>query len=78
MAAQVIEDTKIQLTNKNKDIIAMIIEREPTKGYLDLTGRFPYKSAQGNQYIFVTYHVTSNAILAKAIKNRESEEITKA
>ena len=56
----------------------MIIEREPTKGYLDLTGRFPYKSAQGNQYIFVAFHVTTNAILAKAIKNRESDEITRA
>ena len=78
MAAQVIEETNTPITNKNKDIIAMIIEREPTKGYLDLTGRFPYKSAQGNQYIFVAFHVPTNAILAKAIKNRESEEITKA
>ena len=56
----------------------MIIEQELTKGYVDLTGRFPYKSARGNQCIFVAFHVDSNAILVKAIKNRESDEITKA
>jgi hypothetical protein len=79
MAATITEQTTInQSIPKTKDTIAMIIENDTTKGYLDLTGRFPYKSAQGNQYIFVAFHVDGNAILVKGIKNRESEEITKA
>ena len=76
MAALMIEH--LTITPKSKDIIAMVIEREATKGYLHLTGRFPYRLAQGNQYVFVTYHVAANAILIKAIKNRESDEVTKA
>ena len=76
MAASMIET--ITTTPKTKDVIATVIERETTKGYLDLTGRFPYKSAQGNQYIFVAYHVTASTILIKAIKNKDSDEITKA
>ena len=43
---------------------------------MDLTGRFPYKSAHGNQYILVAYHYDANAILAQPIKNREAATIT--
>ena len=78
MAAAINETKTTDKTKKTRDTIAIILEYEPTKGYIDLTGRFPYRSAQGNQYIFVTYHVDSDAILVKAIKNREAGEITKA
>ena len=47
-------------------------------GYVDLTGRFPYISAQGNQYILVAYGYDSNAILVEPIKNRNANTITKA
>ena len=47
-------------------------------GYLDLTGRFPYRSSRGNQYILTVYDYDSNAILVKAIKNRQAESITSA
>ena len=41
-------------------------------GYLDLTGRFPYPSSNGNQYIMVAYDYDSNAIIAQPIKNRQA------
>ena len=49
-----------------------------TVGYWDLAGRFPYRSAQGNQYIMIAYHVDSNAILLQPLKNRESDSIITA
>ena len=47
-----------------------------TKGYMDLTGRFPYTSARGNQYILIIYDYDSNCILATATKSRQSGELT--
>ena len=45
---------------------------------MDLTGRFPYKSSRGIEYILITYHIVSNAILGQAIKNRLALTITNA
>ena len=45
-------------------------------GYIDLTGRFPFRSQKGNQYFLVDYHYDANAIHAQPIKNRESKSIT--
>ena len=47
-------------------------------GYSDLTGRFPYVSSQGNQYVLVMYDYDSNAILAEPVKNRQAAVLTKA
>ena len=44
------------------------------KGYCDLTGRFPYKSSRGTQYLFVMYDYDSNAILFEGLKTRQSGE----
>ena len=46
--------------------------------FFDLTGRFPHQSAQGNNYLMVTYDYDSNAILVQAIATREASAITKA
>ena len=43
--------------------------------YVDLTGRFPYRSSRGNQYFLVIYDYDSNAILAEVLKNRTAGEI---
>ena len=43
--------------------------------YTDLTGRFPNQSSRGNNYIFVAYNYDNNAILTKAIPNRETDTI---
>jgi hypothetical protein len=48
------------------------------KGFMDLTGRFPYKSSRGNEYILIAYHFDSNAILGLPIKNRQAKTITTA
>jgi hypothetical protein len=46
--------------------------------YTDLTGRFPTMSMENNQYVFVAYDYTTNAILVRAIPNREATTIAKA
>ena len=46
--------------------------------YTDLTGRFPYKSTRGNEYMFVMYDFDSNAISARPLKNRQAKTILDA
>ena len=46
--------------------------------YSDLTGRFPYTSSRGNQYIMVAYHYDANAILVEPIKNRNAQTLVQA
>ena len=48
------------------------------KTYMDLTGRFPYKSSRSNECILIAYHIDSNAILGQAIKKRLALTITNA
>ena len=47
-------------------------------GYADLTGRFPFVSSRGNQYLLIVYDYDSNAILAEPIKSRRAKDITTA
>jgi hypothetical protein len=62
---------------KTNDAAYSIIQFTPKdKAYIDLTGRFPYTSSRGNQYILVGYHYDSNAILVTPLKNRTAGEIT--
>ena len=46
--------------------------------YSDQTGRFPYRSSRGNEYIMVMYDYDSNAILATPLKNRQAKTIADA
>ena len=46
--------------------------------YINLTGRFPYRSAGGNKYVLVGYHYNANPILCTALKKRQAVTITKA
>ena len=48
--------------------------KEYYKGYLDLIGRFPYRSGQRNQYTLVALFVDANAILVQAIKTENSKK----
>ena len=62
---------------RSNNVLYTIFDSSPTElSYIDLTGRFPYKSARGNQYILVAYHHDANAILAQPLKNREAATIT--
>jgi hypothetical protein len=40
------------------------------RSYLDLTGRFPAKSQDGNLYVLILYTYNNNAILVEPLKNR--------
>ena len=49
---------------RSHDCCATIIPFSPTnKAFLDLTGRFPHKSSQGNEYIMVVYDYDSTVIV---------------
>ena len=53
---------------ENHVIYTLIESSSKGMGYIDLMGRFPFRSAKGNQYIMVAYHYDANAIIGKAIK----------
>ena len=64
---------------KTNEVICSVIQTNTTElGFTDLTGRFPYRSSRGNEYILVAYNYDGNCILAEAIKNREAKSITDA
>ena len=54
------------------------LQHSHDKAYADLTGRFSYKSSNGNEYILIIDHVYSNAILGFPIKNRQTATIKNA
>lgn len=77
------EDTDPKITSaddpKVYECYAIIQKFDPKeKAYLDLTGRFPYISSRGNQYLLVVYDYDSNAILVEPLKNRQAAVIRKA
>jgi hypothetical protein len=43
--------------------------------YHDLTGRFPHRSARGNEYLLIVYDHDSNSILQSPLKNKTGAEI---
>ena len=56
----------------------MVINRNDLpKAYTYLTGRLPCKSNSGNDYVLVAYCFNGNRIIARALKNRKAETITK-
>ena len=46
--------------------------------YTDQTGRFPYQSAQGKNYVMVCYDFDANVILVQLLKNRETDSLIDA
>ena len=55
---------------KTNEVIYALFDSSPTGlAYINLTGRFPYRSSRGNEYILVGYHYDANAILCTALKN---------
>ena len=49
-----------------------------SNAYFDLTGRFPQRSMQGNQYLMIDYHYDTNSILAEPMRDRSATSITQA
>ena len=62
----------------NISIFNIIQTKATNRAYTDLTGRFPYRSSRGSEYILVGYNYDGNYILAEVIKNREAKSITNA
>ena len=48
------------------------------KGFMDLTGRFPFKSAREMEYLLIAYVYDANAILVEPLKNKQAKTITDA
>ena len=44
---------------------------------MDRTGRFPYKSSTGNEYIPIAYYVDLNIIIGTPAKNRQANTLEK-
>jgi len=60
----------------NETVYAMVDPRKMGSASMDLTGRFPYTSRRGNQYILVGYHYDANYIAVTPLKRRTGTEIT--
>ena len=65
-------------TNTTNELYHSIYKLGEDKNYMDLTGRFPYQSSRGNNYVYLSYHYDANAILLQMLKNREAESIKDA
>ena len=68
------------LVAENDDIFccAALADRNENTVYMDMTGKFPHRSINGNQCMLVVYDYATNAILVEAIKNFESNTICEA
>ena len=67
-----------KLIRPSNDVMCLLMPFQAKNlGYFDLTGRFPYTSSRGNQYIMVMYHYDHNAILVEATKSRQAAELKK-
>ena len=55
---------------RTHDVLCAIFDSNElaSKSYSEQTGKFPIKSTQGNQYIFIIYHYDKNTIHAVTIK----------
>ena len=64
------------LNHKTHSVIYHVHETSSTgRAYLDLTGRFPYRSSRGAQYIMVAYHYDSDAVLVEPLQNRNAQSL---
>ena len=65
---------------KINQIVCSIVDSTDlqSKSYSDQKGKFPIKSATGNQYVFILYHHDTNSIHTTPIKSRHTIHITEA
>ena len=62
----------------NKVCYILIDKTKFLTAYQDLTGRFPVQSDQGNEYILVSYHYSTNYIHGIPVCNRTANSLTAA
>ena len=72
------DDLYPPVEKKTKDLIYAIMQyKEKDLTAADLTGRFPYQSSRGNNYVMVMYHYDCNVIWGEPLKKRTASEIVK-
>ena len=66
--------------NKNTHDVAYAIVKRTREiiAYINFSGKFPYKSLKGNQYMLIDYHYDANLIWGEAIEKGEAKSITTA
>ena len=62
-------------TKTHNAFVSLTPFKVANKAYGDLTGRFPYISARGNQYFLTVYDYDNNAILVETLKSRTATDI---
>ena len=73
------EDFNPPQDTKHNEVMSLVFEFNGKEmAYGDITGAFPYTSTRGNKYIYVMYDYDGNAILVKAIPNRQAATIKNA
>ena len=69
-------DTTPTQHEKTQHILTEIIPFTAKElSYTDQTGQIPFRSTRGHEYVMILYDYDSNAILAKAFKNRQAKEL---
>ena len=62
-------------SDKSHNCLLTLFSKPEGTSYSDLTGRYPYKSSRGNQYLMVLYDHDTNAILVRPTKTRNAAEL---
>ena len=70
-------DTSSLVGKKEHDVYIKVHDLRGTV-YSDQTGKFPYRSKRGYQYIMVMIHIDSNHIFVEPLKSRTSAEMQRA
>ena len=52
--------------------------QQKSQAFTDQTGRFPYISSRGNQYVMITYNYDTNSIHAEPLQNRQAATLKTA
>ena len=63
------------LTPTNNIMCTVVPLNTPSKSYADLTGKFPYCSSSGNQYIMIFYNYDANYINAIPVNSRQAADL---
>ena len=66
------------LRSSNQVAYVLIHKSTISTAYQDLTGRFPYKSSSGNEYVLIRYHYDANCIIGHPVKDHKAATLTKA
>ena len=61
------EDMRPEHSARSHEVIYSLVSSQD-RAYMDLTGRFPFCSSRGNEYILIGYNYDANAILGVPLK----------